>query len=471
MAYSGKPLPRVAAAEAGVSAVGLQRFISALDASHARMRGFVLLRHGKVAAENYWAPYRAENKNWVYSISKSFTSTAFGFAYDAGLVHPDDKALSFFPELDAAAYSDKARDIRLRDLLTMTSGHDSDPTVGLMFNPSSTWEDLFFKGPIEHEPGTYYVYNSAASYLLSSVLTRVTGSDVYTYLTPRLFEPLGFGDSAGDTTEQGVFAGGWGMMVCLEDLAKLGQLYLNRGLWEGKRLLSEDWVQQATAFQSNNGAEHRANEPVDWRQGYGFQFWRCQHNSFRADGAAGQYCVVMPEQGAVIAIMSECVDMQEILDIVWSYLLPAIDGMASPQEEALRGKSYRLSPGADGGMKTAQFLFSHDALQMEMHKGDNTVSLQSGRGAWRDSVCTLPIGEMTFTPMMRLDGMEKKVSSHFYWQDAHTLVLVWVYLETPHSGRIVCRFRENTVAFHICPSLSGTTQIDDDPDFTGEIET
>ena len=460
------PLERTRPADAGVSQVFLTRFIKALDGSSAHMRGFVLLRHGKVLAEKYWEPYTAKNKNWVYSVSKSFTATAVGFAYDEGLLSPDDQVLSFFPEIDAGALNEHARAMRVRDLLCMASGHSDDTTVPMMFTPGS-WEEAFFSLPADREPGTHFVYNSGASYMLSSIVSRATGKNAFEYLKEKLFEPLGFGDVAGDLNPDGVFAGGWGLMVRLEDLAKLGQLYLNKGLWQGKRVLSEEWVAMATSWQSDNARPGRENEAADWRQGYGFQFWLCQHGAFRADGAAGQYCVVMPEQDAVLALMSETGDMQEILDIVWDTLLPGLTNTSSPGEAVLQGTQYRLRGDCED-METARFQFTEQGLTLKM-EGDSTVcSIECGRGKWKDGMLTLPFGEMAFTPMFALDGMPKRVSSCFHWADPDSLEIDWVYLETPHRGKLVCRFEGDKVSFFLTTGGRDVRE-GDRPDFTGKL--
>ena len=430
---------RVSPVSAGVASVGITAFIKALDRSKAAMRGFVFLRGGKAVFERYWEPYTAEDKNWVYSLSKSFTSTAVGFCFDDGLLSPDTLALSFFPEIDSTSCSENARKMRLRDLLSMTSGHAEDPTVKLMLSPPENWEKLFFSLPIEYEPGTYFVYNTAASYILSSIVTRVTKTKTLDLLKERLFEPLRFHGVAGDCTPSGMF--------------------------DGKRILSEQWVLLASGIQSDNGAKHRVNEAVDWRQGYGFQFWRCQHNAFRGDGAAGQYCIVMPDYDAVLALMSETPDMQEVLDIVWSCLLPAMNNMSSPREKALCGASICLDRSADA--KEASLFFTDNGLLFTMRDDGESFTLESGRGFYKDCLCTLPIGETVFTPCYTLTP-EKRVSSYFQWTDPDTLEINWVYRETPHRERLVCRFNEDTVSFTLHSSVQGKKD-EDDVDFTGKI--
>ncbi|MBW7461807.1 serine hydrolase, partial [Paenibacillus sepulcri] len=149
--------------------------------------------------------------------------------------------------------------------------------------------------PVEHEPGTHFVYNSGATYMLSAILQKVTGQTLLEYLQPRLIEPLGIKGAAWDVCPRGINVGGWGLNVTTEDIARFGQLYLQKGMWNGQRLLTEEWIAEATSSQISNG-DGGVN---DWAQGYGYQFWRCRHGVYRGDGAFGQFCIVMPEQDAV----------------------------------------------------------------------------------------------------------------------------------------------------------------------------
>jgi CubicO group peptidase (beta-lactamase class C family) len=149
---------------------------------------------------------------------------------------------------------------------------------------------------------------------------------VLDYLRPRLFEPLGISDLEWPASPQGITLGGWGLKIRTEDIAKFGQLYLQKGRWEKTQLIPEKWVDQATSKQISNGTD----PDRDWTQGYGFQFWRCRHGAYRGDGKDGQFCVVMPEQDAVIAITANTGDMQKQLSLVWEHLLPAFHSKALP---------------------------------------------------------------------------------------------------------------------------------------------
>ncbi|MFT5129213.1 MAG: CubicO group peptidase (beta-lactamase class C family), partial [Rhodothermales bacterium] len=161
-----------------------------------------------------------------------------------------------------------------------------------------SWPAVFLGQPVTHQPGSCFRYNTGASYMLAAILHQVTGKPLVDYLGERLFEPLGITDYSWETDPCGVNTGGYGLKIRTEDIAKLGQLYLRKGLWNGKRLLSETWIAAASSRQIDNGS----NPKSDWNQGYGFQFWICRHGAYRGDGAFGQYCIVMPKQDSVIAI-------------------------------------------------------------------------------------------------------------------------------------------------------------------------
>jgi len=168
--------------------------------------------------------------------------------------------------------------------------------------------------------------NTPGSYMLSAIVQKVTGQTVLDYLRPRLFEPLGIENPEWGSSPQGVTFGGWGLKIRTEDIAKFGQLYLQQGKWHGKQLVPAAWVEQATAKQVSNGSD----PTKDWDQGYGFQFWRCRHHAYRGDGANGQFCIVLPEQDAVIAITADTRDMQAELNVVWDKLLPALHAKRLP---------------------------------------------------------------------------------------------------------------------------------------------
>ena len=223
--------------------------------------------------------------------------------------------MELFSEFAPDHPSPHLRAMRVRDLLSMTTGHETQPDL----SAGAAWERCFLGHPVPYEPGTHFLYNSAASHMLSSLVQKLTGETMLDYLRPRLLAPLGIAHPQWNANPHGVTLGGWGLSLCTEEIARFGQLYLQKGAWQGQQLVPESWVEAATSRQVSNG-----DEPLsDWAQGYGFQFWRCCHGAYRGDGKDGQFCVVLPEHDAVIVMTAETNTMREQLALVWEKLLPA----------------------------------------------------------------------------------------------------------------------------------------------------
>ncbi|MEZ6064253.1 MAG: serine hydrolase [Planctomycetaceae bacterium] len=319
----GVALPRSTPEAAGVSSAGVIAFIEAADREVNSMHSFMLLRHGKVVAEAWWAPEAADKPHVLWSLSKSFTSTAVGLAIAEGKLSLDDRVVNFFPDDLPAEPAANLKAMRVRDLLAMSAGHQDE----LNWRVEPHWVRAFLAHPVPHKPGTHFRYNTPATYMLSAIVQKVTGETVVNYLTPRLFEPLGIEQPTWDASPQGVSIGGYGLYLKTEDIAKFGQLLLQRGEWQGKQIIPAEWVDLATSRQVSNGS----SPDSDWEQGYGYQFWRCRHNAFRGDGKDGQFCIVLPEQDAVVVITANTGNMQGELNLVWEHLLPALGDDALPE--------------------------------------------------------------------------------------------------------------------------------------------
>lgn len=293
------------------------------------LHSFMLLRHGKVIAEGWWSPYGRDIPHMLFSLSKSFTSTAIGLAVAEGHFSLDDLVTTFFPDDLPAEVNEHLAAMQVRHLLSMSTGHADDTMPKMGGSADGNWTTAFFEVPVVHVPGTHFLYNTGATYMLSAILQKKTGEKLVDYLKPRLFEPLGIDYAVWEDSPQGISTGGFGLNIKTEAIARFGQLYLQKGQWEGRQLISEAWVDEATSFQIANDGN-----TIDWQQGYGYQFWRCTHNAYRGDGAFGQYCIVMPEQDAVLAITAGAADMQVPLDLVWKYLLPAMGAETLPDDAA-----------------------------------------------------------------------------------------------------------------------------------------
>jgi CubicO group peptidase (beta-lactamase class C family) len=285
---------------AGVDARGLLRFLDAIEADpQIRPHSLIVLRDGTRIAEGSWAPFSADRVQLMYSVSKSFTSTAAGLAR---------------PELDADITDPRSRAMKVRHLASMSSGHAADTVdVARERDPDDVVRG-FLLTPPDAEPGTLFAYNQPCTYTLAAIVQRLTGPTLVEYLRPRLFDPLGIGEAFWVEEPAGRNLGFSGLHVTIDAVARLGELYRRGGMWGQQRVLDAEWVALATSRQV---ATHPVGAP-DWEQGYGFQFWMARHG-YRGDGAYGQFCVVVPEHGLVVAFTSETGPMQHVLDALWSH--------------------------------------------------------------------------------------------------------------------------------------------------------
>jgi CubicO group peptidase (beta-lactamase class C family) len=330
----------------GIAAGGVEALLDALDAApDVETHSLLLLRHGRVAAQGWWAPYEPERVHLLYSLSKSFTAAAVGLAVAEGLIDLDMPVVDYFPEFEADITDERSRRILVRHVLAMASGHHDETIERAHALDPENLVRGFLLLPPDSEPGTVFAYNQPCTYALGAIVRRVTGASMLDYLRPRLLDPLGIEQAAWVTDGSGGELGFSGLHATTESVAKLGQLYLQKGEWEGRRILSQAWVEEATRA-------HIANpqwENPDWQQGYGFQFWMARHG-YRGDGAYGQFCVILPEQDIVLAMTGQSIDMQAVLDAAWEHLLPAIDAPTDTDaDEALaRRLATAVLPAVEG---------------------------------------------------------------------------------------------------------------------------
>ena len=327
-----QPLPRAEAPK--VVKKAMKMYFKAVDKEKQDIHSIMVVQHGQVLSATWRSEGQENVPHVLHSVSKTFTSTAVGLAISEGKLKLTDKLISFFPDKLPEVVSDNLKAITVRDLLTMNCGHDTDPTSSIRNVEGNDWAKAFLAYPVEHKPGTFYCYNSLGTYMLSAIVQIVTGEKVVDYLYPRLFQPLGIVKPRWDESPQGINTGGWGLYLKTEDLAKMGQLLLQGGKWNGRQLVPEEWIKEASSAQvpcqpagMKPDMVERAGltkENSDWVQGYGYQMWRCRHNAFRADGANGQYILVLPDQDAVIAVTANIGNMQGEINLIWDNILPAL---------------------------------------------------------------------------------------------------------------------------------------------------
>ncbi|UQZ82151.1 6-aminohexanoate-dimer hydrolase [Paenibacillus konkukensis] len=452
-----RPLLRVRPESVGIAPSSVTDFMKAASDSPTGLHSFMLLRHGRVAAEAHWRPYDSALRHMLFSLSKSFTSTAIGLAVAERLLTVDDAVISFFPE-KRLNDGPNMRAMRVRHLLSMSTGHAEDAMGRLRGAEDGDWVQSFLSLEVEHEPGTRFVYNSGASYMLSAIIQRVTGQPLLDYLQPRLLAPLGIDGAEWETCPRGIHAGGWGLSLMTEDIARFGQLYLQQGQWEGAQLLPKAWVKEATSRHIANGDGGES----DWKQGYGYQFWICRHGAYRGDGAYGQFCVVLPEQEAVIAITSGVrKNLQDVLDLVWTHLLPGMkQGELPPDDEQfgimtdtaqslayaplqsdlktdtaakVSGAAYVMD--ANDHYKTISFRFEPDLCRIAYTNGAGEHQIQCGMGRW-----AIERSPLDSYPMMAASGQ---------WLEADTFEMEWRRIETPFIIHAVCKFAGDRASIQI----------------------
>jgi CubicO group peptidase (beta-lactamase class C family) len=477
-------VPRSVPEVQGVSSAGIREFLAAWrqskDKLHSEPNSFVLARHGHIVAEGWWAPYRPDAIHTLYSLSKSFTSTAVGFAVAEGRLRLEDRVATFFPDRLPPNVSENLAALRVKDLLTMSVGHADDSTP--IITKENDWVKAFLALPIEHPPGSVFLYDTGATYMLSAIAQRVSGHRVLDYLRPRLFGPLDVHGMTWETCPRGINTGGWGLSVTTETLVKFGQFYLQKGTWNCKQLLPMGWIEEATTFNIQQPVTPYADIGPDWQQGYGYQFWRCRHNAFRGDGAFGQFCIVVPDQDAVIAITSETDDIQGILNLVWEHLLPAMHDTALPQDAAsaarlkrelasvalslptgaiaspatgrISAKTFGLEPNSLGA-KNVSFRFSGESCLFGLKHGKGSSEVRCGIGKWADGVTNMPGTPPKLSEIIAgSDPRPLQVAAAGAWKDDNTFEMRWRFYETPHHDTVTCRFDGDGVRIEFLNSIT-----------------
>lgn len=484
-AFAGKmtgvdDFPRSSPESQGVSSQAISQFLAAANASGISWHSFMLLRHGHVVAEGWWKPYERQFVHSLYSLSKSFTSTAIGLLVKEGKLDIHSKVVSFFPNDLPASPGEHLQQMTVRSLLTMNTGHAMD-TMPAMRASKDSWVRTYLAQPVEFEPGSHFLYNTGNTYMLGAIVHQATGMTLEQYLTPRLFQPLGIVGYDWEVSPQGLNTAGYGLRIRTEDIAKLGQLYLQKGRWNGESLLTESWVNEATSYQTSSQVNNG-----DWSQGYGYQFWRCTHGFYRGDGAFGQFCIVMPELDAVVAVTGQSPDMQQSMNIIWDHLPGGMQGSALPEDAAawlelkkqLAGLGLPVAKGGTAGgnaksemakkmngevfimkenelgVREIQFDLTDKGGKMEVKAVSGTTSLEFGWESWvtNNARGMYVLGSKDMFPM------PSRIAGTGTWADEHTLQVNVRMVEGIFGDRITCIFDGDTVRVEFLNSVVETAK-------------
>jgi hypothetical protein len=462
---AGDGLPRSTPEEQGVDSRAILSFLDEVVAAGHELHSFMLYRHGHVVAEAWWWPYRADRNHMQHSLTKSVTASGVGLAIAEGHFGLDDHVISFFKGDLSAKVDDKLAAMRVRDLLTMQTGHDHEVSGAVWRQLSTSWVAEFFKIPVVYQPGTKFVYTSAATYMLSAIITRTTGQTLRDYLEPRFFRPLGIHGQEWDVGPGGINPGGNGLSWKTADSLKLGALYVQKGLWQGKRILPADWVQAATTPKVATGE-------------YGYQWWMGPNKAFYADGKFTQLSIGFPDHDAVLAFTAGMQHTHLLLEKTWRHfpaafgstatpqpgpdagsrgqatlaardsaavalrdrcehfrLLPPLEPTTSPTAARISGRTFAVERNEDQ-VTTVRFDFAADQCVFKLRDSRGEHTIVAGLLDWIEGDTSMTGNQLHH--QYQPDHM--RVVAGGRWLDDSTFEMTWQFVETAFRDRVVCRF-------------------------------
>lgn len=467
-AFVSTTLPVSTPEAEGVSSTGILKFLDAADKGMNELHSFVILRHGKIISEGWWSPYGKELKHVMFSVSKSFTSTGVGLAVAENKLKLTDKVVSFFPQSLPDTLSTYMKEMTVKDLLKMSTGMNTDPLFGA--RGSTDWPKVFMSTQVENKPGTVFKYNNMASFMLSAIVQKATGEKLVDYMKPRLFDPLGIKNFTWDEAPGGYTFGAIGLRLQSEDMAKFGQMLLQKGKWNGKQIVPQSWVEEATSVQISSSDPNNTvpMELNDWQQGYGYQFWKCRNNAFRADGLGGQFIIILPEKDAVIVLTAAATSTQEELNLVWDNLLPAMQDKPLPKNEKafaeltrrigslsapvtssssssvllnkISGKKIDVVKN-ETGIQALSLSFKNTDAAIQIDRGDERHEIIAGLDNWKFSPTKL---NALSGPPRLMRALPIQVASRYSWTDGATLELTSRFVEESIRSEVwILRFEES----------------------------
>jgi len=388
------------------------------------LNSLILMRHGKRCLECFVKPYSRDMPHQLFSLSKSFTSCAIGLAQAEGKLKISDKLISFFPEYTDRITDDRMRDVSLRDLLTMQSGHLD---CAKKYFKTSDWVGDYLASPLDTDPGAVFAYNSGATYMLAAVIRRVSGENVREYLQPRLLAPLGITPGIWECCPMGTNCGGWGLYLTTDDIAAFAQLLLQHGKWNNKQVLPEDYCREATQKHADNSM----NTLADWQEGYGYQFWRSRHG-YRGDGASGQYAIVLEQEDIAIAVTGCMENMECVLTAIWEIILPELSDKNLPEDKESLQKLYEKMNSMAIPVASSNTIHANGWKNFEFKP--NHANINHCSVVWNSELCTLTFAmdgrceqlragfnKFAYSSFQLTDDMAHPVAAFAHWENDHTL--------------------------------------------------
>ena len=462
----------------GVDPNAIATMLETIEREGLELHSLLIWSRNALVSETYWLPFAADRLHMMHSVTKSFTSMAVGLAVGDGRLDIDDAVLKFFPEHRTISRSPRLERMTVRHLLTMTSGHSQGISGGAWRRLRTSWVADFLGQPMVHEPGEVFVYDSAASYMLSAIVQKVTGRPIHDYLAERIFRPMNMSDDMRwDLSPEGINSGGNGLRCRTADLLKLGILHLQGGMWNDKVLLSPDWVEMAVSAQIRDVVlgvftgdaylgpdETGEGIPAVRREGYGFQWWRGPYESYSANGLFGQYCIVLPDQQTVIAFTAGIADDdRRVHELIFETLRPALSAIPIESPSAQlehKPARFKIQPGpdtADAAPRCWQGEYSIEANQQQVegirlalgsarhsleftlvdHRGTHVV--EAGFGHWVEGSTTISGARLhhSYEPDggLRVLACARWIEGDDGWM---CLEMDWLFIETAFRDTVRC---------------------------------
>lgn len=462
-------LPRNRPEARGVDPRAILAFLDEVQAAGLELHSFLLARGGDVIAECWWSPYRPDRPHMMHSLTKSVAVTGVALALQERLFGIDDKVISFFPDELPAHVSDNLAAMTVRDLLTMRAGHDAEISGSVWRQIRTSWVAEFFKVPVPLKPGTKFVYSSAVSFMLSAIVTKVTGQTLRAYMEPRLFEPLGITGLSWDVGPGGINPGGNGLTWKTADALKLGMLYARNGRWNGMQILSPEWVREASRPQVAEGE-------------YGYQWWIGPNGAYYALGLFTQMSIVFPRHDAVLALTSAIDGSEHLTQLVWKYFPAAFGTGSRPRDDAayaaftarstslsvqpelsvgtsptasrISGRRFRAAANAEG-IEDFSFTFSDDHCRFTMRDGRGEHAVEVGVGRWIEGRTSMTGNKLhhQYQPGSML------VVAGGQWITPDSFEMTWQFAETAFRDTVVCRFVDDHMSFDRSVNVNSAARV------------
>lgn len=468
----------------GVSTKVINEFLSDAEKRGYEYHSLMVLRHGQVAVEWYNEPYNKDTPHQVYSVSKSFTSTAIGFAISEGHIDLETKVLDIFPDYAPKKPDKRFQKLTVRNLLRMSSG--KQPSF-LSDKAKIDWIEDYINSPWVFEPGEKFLYINENIFMLSAIINRVTGMCMRDYLDTRLFKPLGIDYPFWETDRNGVEAGGWGLYLKTEDLAKFTLCYLQGGKYNGVQVIPEEWAREATKKQIDNPQ----NRPgTDSSYGYGYCFWKnsVTENSFRADGMFSQFGIGIPEYDAAVIVTSAITEETDCLEFLFKYFPRAF--CENDDEASIENQHIEPLYISDRSLKEAEienryikfrkkhllnligFEMSVLPMAITYMLTDKPGNIDMVKFSFNETDCTMEWTEKTETntitlgldaryrySKMRLGGIDFTVCANARWLDDESLLVTIRPINTVGKRNLIFEFRPRDKVVMFPSSTPKTSEI------------